>query len=118
MTIDAMGCQTAVAADFRARGADYILALKRNQPHLHEAMVEMFAHERSEAFNGSPHTFTKTVGKGHNRIETCRCWAIDAPDYRRYIDPDRSWPDLHSLVMVEAERRLEDGAPLSPNPAD
>ena len=107
VTIDAMGCQTAIAKDLRARGADYVLSLKQNQPHLHEAVVEMFAHERSQAFDGCPHTFTETVGKGHGRIETRRCWAIDAPDYRQYVDPDRTWPGLRSLVMVEAERRLE-----------
>ncbi len=67
----------------------------------------MFAHERSEAFDGCPHTFTETVGKGHGRIETRRGWAIDAPDYRRDVDPDQAWPGLCSLVMVEAKRRLE-----------
>ena len=109
VTIDAMGCQTAVAADPRTRGADYVLSLKQNQRHLHEAVVEMFDHERSEAFDGCPHTFTETVGKGHGRIETRRCWAIDDPDYRHHVDPDRAWPGLRSLVMVEAERRREDG---------
>ncbi len=107
VTIDAMGCQTAIAEDLRARGADYVLSLKQNQPHLYAAVVEMFAHERSQAFDGCPHTFTETVGKGHGRIETRRCWAIDAPDYRRHVDPDRAWPGLRSLVMVEAERCLE-----------
>ena len=102
------GCQTAIAEDLRARGADYVLSLKRNQPHMHAAVVEMFAHEQSEAFDSCFHTFTETVGKGHGRIETRRCWAIDAPDYRQYVDPDCSWPGLRSLVMVEAERCLED----------
>ena len=40
-------------------------------------------------------------------IEARRCWAIDDPDYRRYIDPDRARPGLRSLVMVKAEQRLE-----------
>ncbi len=101
------GCQTAIAADLRARGADYVLSLKQNQPHLHAAVVAMFAHERSEACDGCPHTFTETVDKGHGRIETRRCWAIDAPDYRRHVDPDPAWPGLRRLVMVEAQRRLE-----------
>jgi hypothetical protein len=34
VTIDAMGCQTAIAAQIRAQGADYVLALKSNQPTL------------------------------------------------------------------------------------
>ena len=109
VTIDAMGCQTAVAADLCTRGADYVLSLKQNQRHLHGAVVELFAHERSEAFDGCPHTFTETVGKGYGRIETRRCWAIDDPDYRRHVDPDRTWSGFRSLVMVEGERRREDG---------
>src|ERR1043165_5353476 len=36
VTIDAMGCQTAIARQVVARGADYVLALKENQPTLHE----------------------------------------------------------------------------------
>ena len=107
VTIDAIGGQTAIAEDLRARGADYVLSLQQNQPHLYEAVVAMFAHERAEAFDGCPHTFTETVGQGHGRIETRRCWAIDDPDYRRHVDPDRAWPGLRSLVMVEAERRRE-----------
>ena len=62
----------------------------KNQPHLYAAVVEMFADERSQACDRCPHTFTETVGKGHGRIETRRGWAIDAPDYRRYVDPDPS----------------------------
>lgn len=40
------GCQTAITADIHARGADYVLSLKQNQRCLHEAVVEMFAHEQ------------------------------------------------------------------------
>lgn len=34
VTIDAMGCQTDIAAKIREKGADYVLALKDNQPTL------------------------------------------------------------------------------------
>jgi len=36
VTIDAMGCQTAIASQIVEQGADYVLALKDNQPTLHE----------------------------------------------------------------------------------
>jgi hypothetical protein len=35
VTIDAMGCQTKIAATILDRGADYLLAVKDNQPSLH-----------------------------------------------------------------------------------
>ncbi|MCY4519727.1 MAG: ISAs1 family transposase, partial [Caldilineaceae bacterium] len=37
------GCQKRMAQTIRDRGADYVLALKGNQPQLHEAVVETFA---------------------------------------------------------------------------
>ena len=34
VTIDAMGCQTEIASTVIDQGADYVLALKKNQPQL------------------------------------------------------------------------------------
>ena len=43
-----------------------------------------------------------------SRIETRRGWVIGTPAYSRYVDPDGAWPDLHSQVMLEAQRRQGD----------
>src|ERR1700675_2921103 len=43
VTIDAMVCQRAIAAQVQAQGADYVLALKANQPTLHATVVADFA---------------------------------------------------------------------------
>jgi len=42
VTIDAMGCQTAIAAKIVEVGADYVLAVKGNQPTLHAELLEAF----------------------------------------------------------------------------
>jgi predicted transposase YbfD/YdcC len=42
VTIDAMGCQKAIAARLRAKGADYILALKGNQETLFTDLQKLF----------------------------------------------------------------------------
>jgi predicted transposase YbfD/YdcC len=42
ITIDAMGCQKAIADTILERGADYILAVKDNQPTLHAAIEAAF----------------------------------------------------------------------------
>lgn len=42
ITIDAMGCQTAIAAQIIEQGADYVLALKGNQGSTHQQVVEFF----------------------------------------------------------------------------
>ena len=70
MTIDAMGCQKRIAQTIRDRGADHVLALKGNQPQLHEAVVKTFAVEQAEGFEGCDHDFHETVNKNHGRIET------------------------------------------------
>src|SRR4051794_30384138 len=42
VTLDAMGCQTAIAERILARGGDYLLTLKGNHPLAHTAVVEHF----------------------------------------------------------------------------
>ena len=108
VTIDAMGCQKRIAYTIRDRDADYVLALKGNQPQLHEAVVETFAVEQAEGFEGCDHDFHQTANKNHGRIETRHCWALGTSEYIRYVDPDGTWPDLRSLVMIEAQRRQGD----------
>lgn len=65
VTIDAMGCQVEIADKIVEHKADYLLALKGNQPTL-EAEVKDY-------FNTAPEqelTTKITVEKGHGRIET------------------------------------------------
>ena len=56
--------------------------------------------------------------------EQRRCRAIGDPAYLAYIDPDRAWPDLRSVVCVASTRRIGDAAStearhdLSSLPAD
>ena len=73
MTIDALGCQKRMAVTIRDREADYVLALKGNQPQQHEAVVETFAVEQAEVFEDCDHDFYQTVNKNHGRIETRCC---------------------------------------------
>ena len=42
MTLDAMGCQTAIAEKILTRGGDYLLTLKGDHPLAHAAVVEHF----------------------------------------------------------------------------
>ena len=43
VTIDALGCQTEIAATIVQHGADYVLAVKENQGKLYEDVRELFA---------------------------------------------------------------------------
>ena len=115
VTVDAMGCLKRIAQTVRDPVADHVLVLKGNQPQLHAAVVETFTIEQAEGFEDCDHDFHQTVNKNHGRIETRRCWVIGAPEYLRYVDPGGLWPDLHSLVMIEAQRRQ--GSEVASGPA-
>jgi predicted transposase YbfD/YdcC len=106
VTIDAMGCQTAIAQAIIDRGADYVLALKGNQPALEQAVQAMFAEAQATDFHGLTHDQHTTVEKGHGRIEVRRCWTISAPEYLAYLNEHGRWASLRSIAMVEAERTI------------
>jgi predicted transposase YbfD/YdcC len=106
VTIDAMGCQTAIAQAVLDQGADYVLALKGNQPATEQAVAAMLADAQASGFRGLAHDQHTTVEKGHGRIETRRCWTISEPEHIAYLNADARWPGLRSIGMVEAERTV------------
>ena len=59
VTIDAIGCQKAIAHQITESGADYVLALKQNQPQLYEAVETMFTLEKQNEFADVATTSTR-----------------------------------------------------------
>jgi predicted transposase YbfD/YdcC len=107
VTIDAMGCQTAIAAQIVAQGADYVLTLKDNQPTLRERVRLAFADARASARTTAVELQPRrTVDKGHGRIEQRRCWALGGPAYLAYLDPTHAWVGLQSVALIESERQI------------
>lgn len=104
VTVDAMGCQKDIANKITNRRADYILALKRNQPQLYDDVAETFDHLRNSEFSDIDYRFCETVEKGHGRIEKRRCWAVSDPTYLDYANDRGEWTNLNTLAMVESER--------------
>jgi predicted transposase YbfD/YdcC len=111
VTVDAIGCQTAIAAQIAAQEADYVLALKENQETLHEAVTVLFAAAQADGFAGLRHDTRRTVEKNHGRLEVRQVWAVEDADLIAYLDPEGMWPNLRSVAMVVAERRV--GAEVS-----
>ncbi len=105
VTIDAMGCQTAIARTIHAKGGDYVLSLKGNQTRLHDDIRTFFLDAEAHAFADTPHTTAETVDGDHGRIEVRRAWATDDLAWL----PARSrWPGLRSVLRVDRERTVGD----------
>ena len=108
VTIDAIGCQTAIATAIRAKRAHYVLAVKGNQPWLHERLVAVFAHgpdDRGFWARTALETVTQTE-KDHGRIETRIYRIVPAAA----VLADRAdWTDLQSVGCVDATRHHVSG---------
>ena len=109
VTLDAMGCQVEIAETIRQGGGHYLLAVKDNQPTLHQELQETFGEvddERRRAFDEEsrpPVEVWEETDGGHGRVEVRRvrichvlAWVLSA---------DR-WKGLAVLVEVRRERTV------------
>jgi len=103
VTIDAMGCQTAIAQEILDARAEYVLALKENQGTLYQDVVLAFHEGRHTGFRDIAHDTHQTTDGDHGRLEIRRCWVIRDPEYLRYFAREEHWPGLRSVAMVESE---------------
>ena len=104
VTIDAMGCQKAIAERILAKGADYLLAVKENQPTLYEAIDRLFFDDDEAAFAARFCDYAESHNTGHGRDETRRCWVCqDLSDEDALI---AVWPGLQAIVVVESHRTV------------
>ncbi len=90
----------------RHQGADYVLALKENQPTLQEAVAILFREGRAHGLVAGHHDARRTVEKNHGRLEVRQVWTVDDPAVMAYLDPHGAWPNLRSVGMVVAERQI------------
>jgi predicted transposase YbfD/YdcC len=108
LTIDAMGCQTNIAQVITEGGGHYLLAVKDNQPSLHQDIATTFTqahHEDRPALDTAvlPTEVFSETDKGHGRVEhrsvtLCRDLG--------YVASAQRWPGLSFVVKVERERTV------------
>ena len=97
VTIDAMGCQKEIAAKVRERKADYVLAVKDNQPHLREDLSDHFD-KVLEDEQAMPRTQRHTTEeKNRGRLEHRTYISTPVPEDLRHGD---AWRDLRSVGCV------------------
>ena len=108
VTIDAMGTQTEIAKKIREKNADYILALKSNQPNLYDN-VKLFMDEYcmdSEA--KSKDIYAYTIDNSHGRLEKRECFVCNDIGW---LDNREKWTDIHGIGMIIA--RIEENGETS-----
>jgi predicted transposase YbfD/YdcC len=101
VTLDAAGCQKEVAKQVRDAGGDYLLAVKGNQPTLHDAVHAVFDRACEADFAGVRHDGHEAVEDGHGRHEERYTTVIYDP---QGLPPE--WPNVAAVVLVWREREL------------
>jgi predicted transposase YbfD/YdcC len=97
VTIDAMGCQVEIAGKIIEGKADYVLAVKANQPALHEGVVDFFLDQMEDDFARVEVSRHETREHGHGRDEHRTYYVCDVPEDL----PDRArWEGLKRIGVA------------------
>jgi predicted transposase YbfD/YdcC len=98
VSIDAMGCQREIAARIVDKGADYLLAVKGNQPTLHQQVQDLICDAQAHQA-GHEH-----VQRAHGRTVLQLSWTAPSGD-----EIDRTdWPGCQSVGCVVSQRIVGD----------
>lgn len=97
ITIDAMGCQKEIARKIKEKEADYILAVKDNQKHLHDDIREAFKHGKTAQTDIQTHLDHGRIEKRSCRIITDMEWACNSED----------WHELKTFIEIKSERTIK-----------
>lgn len=101
VTIDAAGCQSEIAQRIREQKADYVLAVKGNQGSLLEDAQFAFAQVEQQDVDDGWVDYSKTVDKGHGRIEIREYYHTDEIAWSARI---KDFPGARSFGMVRSTR--------------
>lgn len=106
VTIDAMGCQKAIAEQIIKKDADFVIALKDNQPALAAEVKAYFEQVSATGRDASDEaiTYHEKKSEGHGRIEIRRTWASSDLEW---MNEKEKWPGLKSIVMSTSERTVK-----------
>ncbi|MFN3900049.1 MAG: ISAs1 family transposase [Alishewanella aestuarii] len=97
VSIDAMGCQTAIAHETLAGKGDYLFALKANQGKLYSAVKEIFKQECSAPLDGV------VIEKNRGRIEA-RSFHVKAVEQ---VGVFKNWPGIQTIGMSLSYRKIK-----------
>lgn len=102
VTIDAMGCQREIVKKIVEKDADYVIAVKKNQPGLYEQIEQLFKQAiKTDGKDLKMSAFSsKEINRGREEIRNY----LMLTDVAERIDPLQKWEKLTSIGMVESVR--------------
>jgi predicted transposase YbfD/YdcC len=104
VTIDAMGCQKAIAQKIVDQGGHYALTVKDNQEHLLEDIQQIFRKAFDSNFAELDHDIYRTHERGHGR-EEYRCYTVlHTTEGIRHAD---AWANLTTIGLCYSERTVK-----------
>jgi predicted transposase YbfD/YdcC len=106
VTIDAMGCQKEIAKKIKGGGGDYVLAVKDNQPKLHQAIQEFFVEAMEDDLGPVSHRCHETHETGHGRIDDRYYYLAKLPDDFAF---KKQWPGVKAIGMAVRITEKSDG---------
>lgn len=101
ITADAMSCQKQIADTCIDAGADYLLAVKDNQPTLKKEIAGHLASRKPKAYQKPLIDFFEAQEKSRDRHEIRRCWVAPVGSI---ISKVEQWRGIQSIARVESER--------------
>lgn len=105
VTIDAMGCQRAIAQKIIEKKADYVFGLKGNQGSLRDDVDLFIAEQRAVNFKDTEISQAETIDAGNGgRIETRTVTVIHDIEW---LQKRHGWPGLSAIAMVESTREIK-----------
>jgi predicted transposase YbfD/YdcC len=106
VTIDAMGCQKEIAKKIKGGGGDYVLAVKDNQPKLHEAIREFFAKTFADDILQESQRRHETHEMGHGRRDDRYYYLAKLPANFAF---KKQWPGIKAIGMAVRITEKNDG---------
>ncbi len=103
ITIDAAGCQKAIAQQIVEQKGDYVLALKGNQGTLNEDVRLFLETEIAKPSSKAVESRYEESDAGHGRIETRKCVVSSQIDW---LEQKPQWAGLKTIAMIEETREI------------
>ena len=107
VTIDAMGCQKAIAKKIVNGGGDFAIAVKGNQQKLYNTIQDLFNSYTEDDFDGVPHRRHETCDKSHGRIDRRYYSLVKLP---AGFPLKKQWPGVKAIGMVVRVTTHSDGS--------